>query len=259
MCWPIKKAWLMILIIISFSFSAVWAETISLVADEWPPFNGVPNSGNEGFIVDVARAVFEKNGVRVAYEILPWKRAVEMTREGLYNGIIGATKAEAPDFIFHSEELFKFYDAFYVKKGSSWRFIQKTDIEYGPIGVIEGYEYNQWLLDYIQIHKNNLDRVQIITGENPLERNILKLIDGRIDTVIDNENVILNIARQMNVLDQIVLAGYTTESSSIYIAFSPKLPKSKTYAKILNQGIVDLRETGEFKKILMKYGLKDRK
>ncbi|MDM8537093.1 transporter substrate-binding domain-containing protein [Desulfobacterales bacterium HSG17] len=255
----IKKACLIVLIIIPFFISAVQAETISLVADEWPPFNGVPDSNNEGFIVDVARTVFEKNGIHIVYEILPWKRAVEMTRKGLYSGIIGATKAEASDFIFPSEELFKFYDAFYVKKGSSWQFIQKNDIKHRSIGVIEGYAYIQWLLDYIHIHQNNLDRVQIMTGENPLERNILKLIDGRIDTVVDNENVILNVARQMNVLDQIVLAGYTTESSSIYIAFSPKLPKSKTYAKILSQGIVNLKETGEFKKILSKYGLKDRK
>jgi len=114
----IKKVCLIVLIIIPFFFSAVQAETISLVADEWPPFNGVPDSQNEGFIVDVAKAIFEKNGIHIVYEILPWKRAVEMTREGLNNGIIGATKTEAPDFIFPAEELFNFYDAFYVKKGS---------------------------------------------------------------------------------------------------------------------------------------------
>ena len=60
------------------------SETITLVADEWPPFNSVPGSSEEGFLVDVARAVFEKKGIDVSYRILPWKRAIELTRNGHY-------------------------------------------------------------------------------------------------------------------------------------------------------------------------------
>ena len=41
---------------------AAIAETITLVADEWPPFNAVPNSQKEGLLVDVARTVFEEKG-----------------------------------------------------------------------------------------------------------------------------------------------------------------------------------------------------
>ncbi len=252
-----RKISFIILISMTVLSTIAKAETISLVADEWPPFNGVPNSKNEGFIVDVARAVFERNGMRVTYETLSWKRAVEMVRGGHHNGLIGASRTDAPDFVFPSEELSCNYIAFYVRTDSQWRYSNKSDIETVSLGVIAGYDYRQWLLDYIQINQDNLDRVQIITGQNPLQRNLMKLIDGRVDAIVDNEAVIISVSRKMGLINQITLAGYGTEPSNIYIAFSPRLPKSKDYAEILSQGIKKLRSSGELKKILTKYGLND--
>ena len=41
----------------------VHAETITMVADEWPPFNAKPQGKAEGYMVDIARAVFEPKGI----------------------------------------------------------------------------------------------------------------------------------------------------------------------------------------------------
>lgn len=240
-----------------FGPTSTFSQTISLVADDWPPFNGTPNSEREGFLLEVARTVFEKRGIEIVYEILPWRRAVEMTREGIYNGLVGASKTDAPDFVFPTEELSRNLIAFYVQKESPWRFERRSDIENISLGVIAGYDYRKWLLDYIDLHQDNEDRVQVMTGDNPLKRNLLKLIDGRVDAIVDNEAVILDVSRKMNVSDQIRLAGYGTEPASIYIAFSPALTNSKQYAEMLSQGIHELRETGMLKQILSKYGLSD--
>lgn len=237
--------------------AAAIAETITLVADEWPPFNAVPNSQKEGLLVDVARTVFEEKGIQVSYQILPWKRAVEMTRDGLHNGLIGASKTDAPGFIFPDEELSRNYISFYVRKGSKWKFVNRKDVEQVALGVISGYDYRKWLLEYITAYQDNPDRIQIMTGDKPLERNLLKLIDGRIDAVVDNGAVIINVARNMGVQDKIALAGRGTEPSNIYIAFSPNHPESKKYAAILSQGMLELRKDGRLQKILLKYGLTD--
>ena len=45
--------------------------------------------------------------------------------------------------------------------------------------------------------------------------------------------------------------------SEVFIAFSPAKKESAEYAKILTDGLKKLRETGELKKILAKYGLED--
>jgi polar amino acid transport system substrate-binding protein len=233
------------------------AETITLVADEWPPFNGVPNSSEEGFLVDVARAVFEAQGIKVAYSLLPWRRAVTLTHKGNYNGLIGASKTDAPDFIFPAEELSRNVLAFYVRTDSTWTFTQRSDIERVSLGVISGYDYRQWLLDYIAAHGNAPEKIQVMTGHQPLERNIKKLLGHRVDAIVDNEAVILYVARRMGVRDQIKPAGYGSEPAYIYIAFSPAHPDSRRYAQLLSDGIVDLRHRGRLAAILSKYGLTD--
>lgn len=233
------------------------AETITLVADEWPPFNSVPNSSEEGFLVDVARAVFKSRGHTVVYKNLPWNRAIKMTRSGIYNGIIGASKTDAPDFIFPSEELSRNFLAFYVREDSAWNYHHDSDVERVSLGVIAGYDYRQWLMDYISAYRNDYQKVQVMTGDRPLQRNILKLLNHRIDAIVDNEAVIISIARRMGVTEQIKPAGYGSEASQIYIAFSPKRPESESYARMLSDGIVQLRSSGQLDRILSTYGLGD--
>jgi polar amino acid transport system substrate-binding protein len=193
----------------------------------------------------------------VSYALIPWRRAVELTRQGKHNGLIGASKTDAPDFIFPAEELSRNVIAFYVRSNSTWQFKQRSDIEKVSLGVIAGYDYRQWLLDYIEAHQDKPWKVQVMTGSQPLKRNIQKLLSNRIDAVVDNEAVILDVARRMGVRDQIKLAGYGTEIAYIYIAFSPNHPGSQRYAQMLSDGIVRLRASGRLAQILSRYGLQD--
>jgi polar amino acid transport system substrate-binding protein len=254
---PTRSVTISVVLFLLFCPTIVWSETVTLVADEWPPFNAMPNTSEEGVLVDVARAVFEKNGIKVSYKLIPWRRAVELTRMGTYNGLIGASKTDAPDFIFPSEELSRNVISFYVRKDSLWVFNHKSDIRSVSLGVVAGYDYRKWLLDYIEAHKNDPRKIQVMTGHQPLQRNLQKLLSNRIDAIVDNEAVILNVARQMGVNDQIKPAGYGSEIAYIYIAFSPKHADSLRYAQMLSEGVVQLRQNGQLAVILSKYGLKD--
>lgn len=231
--------------------------TITLVADEWPPFNIAPASEKEGYIVDVARKVFESQGYEVIYKIVPWKRAIQMTRSGEYDGAIGASKTDAVGFVFPAEELAQNKLAFYVKKGETWRYNGHTSIMNTTIGTIAGYDYRPWLLDYIETNKNNPAKVQVLYGDEPLRRNLGKLLAGQIKVVVDTEAAIRHISEEMKIQDQIECAGYGDEPAMIYIAFSPSKQESADYARILSEGIIELRKTGELQKFLNKYGLQD--
>jgi polar amino acid transport system substrate-binding protein len=48
------------------------ADTITLHADEWCPYNCAPGSGMPGYAVEVAREVFEQAGHRLDYGLLSW-------------------------------------------------------------------------------------------------------------------------------------------------------------------------------------------
>lgn len=208
-------------------------------------------------MVDIAREVFEEKGIEVQYMTMPWKRALAETRKGVYTAAIGASKTDATGFVFPEEELARTKLAFYVKKGNPWKFKDIESIKQIKLGAIAGYDYRQWLNDYIKVNSNNPDKVQILTGDVPLQRNLSKLLLDRIDVVVDTEAAILWEAKRLGISHDIEPAGYGSEPSFCYIAFSPNRVRSPIYAQMLSDGIVKLRENGKLQDILDKYGLID--
>ena len=233
------------------------AGEIILVADPWPPFNCKTGGSREGYIVDVARAVFEPAGDTVVYKNVPWKRALQGTLTGIYSGAIGASKTDGKGLVFPNEELARNVLSFYVHIKNPWRFEGPDSIETVTIGVAAGYDYRYWLNDYIQIHRVDERLVQVVSGADPLEQNLKKLLLGRIDVVVDSEAAIRFKAKQMGVLDRIKPAGYGKEPAYIYIAFSPNRPESSGLARRLSEGIVMLRKSGQLQAILSRYSLLD--
>jgi len=235
---------------------AIAAEII-LVADPWPPFNCETGKSQEGYIVDVARAVFEPSGHTVIYQNIPWKRALQGTHTGKYSGAIGASKTDGKGLVFPDEELARNVLSFYVRKESAWRFQGPHTIETVSIGVAAGYDYRRWLNDYIHAHRDDEGRVQVISGNNPLVQNLKKLILKRIDVIVDTEAAIRFQAQEMGILDEIKPAGYGTEPAYIYIGFSPKRGQSHELARRLSEGTIKLRKNGQLQMILDRYGLMD--
>lgn len=246
-----------ILLFILSGLGNIQAETISIVADEWPPFNGKAGSDNEGYMIDIAREVFKEKGIQVDYKNIPWKRALKEVRSGSFTSVVGASKSDAEGFIFPGEELTRNYLAFYVLKENDWKYENPASVNSISIGVIGGYDYRKWLNNYIKSHKNNYAKVQIMHGQSPLMKNLNKLLYKRIDVVVDNEAAIRSVAKKMGILSKIKPAGYGKKASYCYIAFSPALEKSGTYAEILSEGIRKMRTSGKLQKILDRYGLID--
>ncbi|MDO3388466.1 hypothetical protein QWI17_21650 [Gilvimarinus sp. SDUM040013] len=104
------------------SCANVFGETIHLVADNWCPYNCEPDSAAPGFMVEIAQRAFADEGISVRYSILPWLRALQDTRNGVYDAVIGASKAEAVDFIFPRIEQAQMRNAFWALSDSPWNF-----------------------------------------------------------------------------------------------------------------------------------------
>jgi polar amino acid transport system substrate-binding protein len=243
---------LILCIFFVFAASAV-ADTITIVADPWSPYNGIPDTTEPGYGIEIARRVFEAVGHTVDYKIVPWSRAIMATREGIYNAIIGANIEDAPDFIFPEEEFGVSKRDFWARKGSLWRYKGRESLLKVRIGAIKDYSYGEELNNFF---KTNKERVQYAFGDKALEINIRKILAGRIDIAVENENVFLQKVKQMGVSEQFVSVGSIGAVDNLYIAFSPENEKSKEYAEIFTKGIRALKASGELEKILAKYGLR---
>lgn len=247
------KRLLVVLMTTMLFSSIVMADTITIVADEWAPYNADPNSSEPGYGIEIAQLIFKEVGHTVAYKVIPWNRAIKETREGTFTAIIGAFKEDAPDFIFPEEEFGISVSDFFGKTGSTWKYKGLESLLNVKIGLIKDYAYGEELDKFFKKHPENVDYT---FGNSPLDQNIQKLLGGRIDIILEDVNVFKQKAKEMGVIEQIVSVGRPNEGDKIFIAFSPKNAKSKEYAEILSKGIKKLHTSGELDKILSKYGLK---
>jgi len=233
------------------------ARTIVLVSDEWPPFNTTPGEEHEGYMVDVAREIFESLGHKVEYKTMPWSRALKGVLAGAHDGVIGATRFEADGLILPEESLGIDQLALYVRDDSAWTFEGLSSLDSVRLGVIKGYSYLPYISGYIAANQNNPERIHMNSGTNPLERLLGMLMLGRIDAVLDTEASIRNVAAELGFLESMRPAGRLDGAEYLFIAFSPARKDSPDLAEALATGIRRLRATGRLALILRQYNIED--
>jgi len=229
---------------------------ITIRADSWPPFNGEAGSSRPGYMVEVATAVFEKAGYRVDYQTMPWSRAIERTRAGEFDAVVGAFRTDVPDFIFPRVAMGMAETIVLVRKGTTWRYDGIDSLAKVKVGVVKDYSYGKTMDDYVRAHAADPGRIEIIYGEDVAVRNLRKLAMGRIDAMVDVRTVLDYAIAREGLAGRFIEAG-TISRDDVHVAFSPRRPTSRTYAELLSKGIEELRESGQMQRILAAYGVRD--
>lgn len=232
------------------------AADIALCADVWCPYNCDPASGRPGFAVDIAREVFAASGLRVTYQVVNWARCIEDARSGRYTGIIGAIRGDAPDFIFPALPIGMSSDGFAVRRGDDFQFAGEQSFDGRVLGVTRSYSFDGAVGAYLVAHGNDVSRVAFVSGNGALTKNLAKLLTGRVDVVLDDENVLRNTIADLGLEDKVVLRQETS-ATPVFIAFSPADSRSKALARTLDLGIARLRASRRLADILAAYHVLD--
>ena len=228
------------------------SDTIVLMADEWCPYNCEPDSDSPGFMVEIAQEALSPYGHEVEYHNLNWARSLHKAETGEINGVIGAVPEEAPGFIF-GPALGTYEDAIAFREGEAIdpdEISTRSDLR---LGAINGYEYYGSVSRFIKEHEGDRSLVQYMSGDDALEKNLQKLVAGRLDIVAEVSSVLKYTLKEMGISEQVDLA-HTDDVNDIFIAFSPALPNSELYAEQMTEGVLRLKETGRFDEIMHKYG-----
>lgn len=228
--------------------------TVTIRADEWFPMNGKPDGNAQGYMIDMAAAIFIAAGHTVDYKQLPWERAVNSVRAGMFDCVVGAYPEDAPDFIFPTVSWGMDSTGYYVNNNSSWQFTGFDSLLSQKVGVISGYAYGE---EFDELVKSRPDVFKDVSGKDALDKNFKKLVGNRIDVVVESVAVANAKLKELSLNSQVKLAGTNPEKSPIYIACSPAKDTSKAYIELVEQGTKTLRESGKLKTILEKYGLED--
>lgn len=233
-------------------------EIITIRADEWCPYNCNPNEGRLGFMVEAVKEIFKKKNIEIDYNVINWARAIKETERGKFDAIIGATKNDAPNFIFPNEMLGKSRNCFYTLTNSTWKFKGVKSLEKVQLGVVKDYSYFEDLDNYLKDEKNK-GKIDESFGEDAIIRMINKLFLNRMDTFVENELVvqyILHSEEKKFDPTKVRSAGCAEVQWPVYVAFSPAHPQSKLRAKIFDDGLKELKKNGTLVKIISKYSIK---
>ncbi|MFO7788572.1 MAG: transporter substrate-binding domain-containing protein [Halospina sp.] len=225
---------------------------ITLVADEWCPFNCVPDAEPPGILVEIARQALLLEGYRVDYQSMPWRRAIRGVRNGSFHGIIGAGPAETPDFHFPDQPLAMAHHSLFTLPGSNWTYMGLDSLAPIRLGVIQEYSYGGLYDDYIQPNESNNERLMVLSGNQVLPRLIQLLEMGRIDALAAAEKVLDHHYSQEGRINPLRNAGRAYQEE-LYIAFSPAKPEGRELADALSRGMAKLREQGLVVDILERY------
>lgn len=233
---------------------AAQADTVVIRADHWYPMNGNPGDTNPGFMIEIAQRTLAQAGHTVDYDLMPWERALHSAENGVIDCVVGAYQSDAPNLLFPENSQGVDITGTFVKKGSPWRYSDLDALKSVQIGAISGYSYGDDLDAFIQQNPQN---VQLLSGDTALEQNIRKLLSGRIDMILESPAVLNAKLKTLNLQGQVEFAGAVGKPENLYIACTPKKASSHAYIKLISDGTQQLRQSGELKKILEKYGLSD--
>ncbi|MGE5548400.1 MAG: substrate-binding periplasmic protein [Solirubrobacterales bacterium] len=248
-----RWAWLVSLAMLLLAVPAGAQETVVLGADPWCPHTCDAGPDRPGYMIELAQSAFALHGVRVVYTTAPWARVMAEVRDGKLDGAVGVLRAEAADLTLHEEALGMQTNAFAVRKGDPWTFGGLDTLKGRIVATIKDYSYSSDLDAWLA---SDATEVQAAAGENALEKNLRKLVAGRVDVVVEDAAVLKHRLRKFADRDKIAMAG-GLEGGELFIAFANAEGRNQRLTAMLDSGIRSLRASGELNRILAKYGLKD--
>lgn len=227
------------------------ADTWSVRADSWCPYNCEPNTAAPGYMIEILELAAKADGHSVEYKHMPWSRALAEAREGRITGLVGLTGNDREGLVI-TDKMGVDSTCFFVNEGDTFKYTGVQDLaKIRSVGTVQSYEYVE---EFMAWEKTNASKVQATPGNDALIINAKKLKANRIQAFIENTTVV-DFARKANPeLKGIVSAGCFA-SVDLYAGFSAKNPKAQLMAKATNAKMAELKKSGGLAKILAKYGV----
>ncbi len=230
-------------------------KTVQIATLEWPPYIGRDMPKN-GYIANITRAAFQAAGYRlrdINIEFMPWQRAVDLTREGEYDGVL---------CMYPSEErtrLFRLSDPVPGGPVVLFKLESRDDVDFDgtmeslrgyKIGVIAGY-VNSRAFD----EADYLDKAEVPTNE----QNLRQLLAGRVD-LIAMDHLVANYILALRIpgkLKQIKPLKPPLALNNLHVGFSRNVAESERKWRDYNEGLARIRQSGKLKSILEEHGFSD--
>lgn len=233
------------------------AKTLQIASDPWCPYNCSPDSEKPGFVIEVAKIIFEASGYQVEYQILNWTRAKDALNKGDIDAVVGMSRSSTnfDKWVFPNEALGVEQMCLFTHL-DGWNYQGVDSLKGKRLGVIHGYGYGDEINPYIDTHRES-PSIVTVSGRMPLELLVKMIKANRIDMLIENRFVMGYFLNGSQTPLRLRNAGCVADQNEVFMVFSIHDPEASHYVRLLDQGIKTLRENGKLQEILNRYGVSD--
>lgn len=229
-----------LMLLSSLSFSA--DKVVRLTSLDWPPYSG-KHLAQQGASVAVAKAAFKAMGYDLQVSFFPWSRAVALAKDGKSNfsGYFPEYYSDdtAKDFIY-SEAMGSGPLGFAERKDNSISWSNLNDLKAYKVGVVQDYINTT---DFDAMVASKALKTSTTTSDT---KNLLKLVNGRIDLAVVDKNVMNYLFKTDKGLakktSNAQFNATLLEDKKLFICFK-KNGKGEELAKIYNEGLKKINIT----------------
>lgn len=175
----------------------VQAEKLRIVTEPWAPYVYLDSHDQaQGIDYEVTALVFQRLGIDVQWQFLPWKRCLAMLAQGQADGALDIfhTTARDNELLYPTEPLSDVQFVLFQNNSHPHPFHKLDDLAGLTIGTSPGYFYGDAFM--------NSQAFKQETAPSH-EANFGKLIRGRVDLVLTDRRVGEHTIREMGLQDQV--------------------------------------------------------
>jgi polar amino acid transport system substrate-binding protein len=250
-----KKYILCLMSFYNLTIGPVLAETIKARSDRWCPYNCEPQSSKPGIFVEQLQIIFKKAGIVIDYAVLPWAQSVADVRSGRFDAAIGVAGPDAKGMIHTLIPQDITNTCAFGLNNSKISIHKATDLKkLKSIGVVKDYSYGDFT-DKMLTSPDLKEKVSAMATDEALNINIRRLLDGKIEALLEDSNVMINRLKERHIIN-IKSLGCTEDKVPVWIGFTESNPKSKIWVEILSKGQAELEKSGKLSEIYGRYGIK---
>jgi polar amino acid transport system substrate-binding protein len=201
----------------SMGFSADLKQ-LSLVCDDWPPYQIIHKDRISGFSTAVVKTVLQRMGTDgVFLDAYPWKRAILMLEKGLVDGLFSAnhTVQRAGFALYPDEAIVETPWVMWVRKKDGLTLESWQDLSGLTVGLVRGYSYTPEFWRFMKTQ----GRYEVVSDD---EKNFKKLNAGRVDVVVAELGNGLYLLDKLGIKGVVPLVAHPVKVDGLYIIFSKK-------------------------------------
>ena len=239
-------------IILAFAIAGLCASlqaqerTLTVVADEWPPFSGEALPGG-GMSLDVISTVLRRAGYTVDTRVVPWARIIDGARNGQFD-IVGSlfADAELAQFLSYGTPFYTTEVQLVQPVGGTHRFTTVEDLRPYAIAVGEGFLYEDEF-----DHAEYLNKVVVTTTLQAVQM----VAYGRVDLTLDSVDVVRYIIDEIDpsLVERVTFVPGVLAAQELHMAVRSDLEGSAQIVADFNRTLAEMRADGSLDALLSKH------